>query len=92
MKTAYELAMERLNKSAPAVKLTDAQKQELAELDSRYAAKIAEREIAVKSELNRLNPDEADKIAALQQRLLDDRRKLQVELEEKKDRVRAGGK
>jgi len=41
MKSAYELAMERLNKSAPSVKLTAAQKKELAELDSQYAAKIA---------------------------------------------------
>ncbi|HEU5396392.1 MAG TPA: hypothetical protein VFV81_04440 [Verrucomicrobiae bacterium] len=90
MKTAYELAMERLNKSAPAVKLTDAQKQELAELDSRYAAKIAEREIAIKSELSRLNPEDADRIEALQQQLLAERRKLQVELEEKKDRIRGG--
>ena len=43
MKTAYELAMERLNKSGPSVKLSDARKKELAELDSKYAAKIAER-------------------------------------------------
>ena len=43
MKSAYELAMERLNKTAPVVKVTGAQKKQLAELDSKYAAKIAER-------------------------------------------------
>jgi hypothetical protein len=32
-KTAYELPMERLNKTAPRKKLTEAQKRELAELD-----------------------------------------------------------
>ena len=51
MKSSYELAMERLSKSAPAPKLTAAQKAELGELDSKYAAKIAEREIFVKSEI-----------------------------------------
>ena len=51
MKTAYELAMERLSKAAPATKLTGAQKKQLAELDSKYAAKIAEREIALRDEI-----------------------------------------
>src|SRR5690242_5151236 len=53
MKSAYELAMERLNKSAPAAKLTAEQKKQLAELDSKYAAKIAEREIFLKGELTK---------------------------------------
>ena len=43
--------MERLNKSAPAVKLTEAQKKEMAELDSVYASKIAQREIFLKGEI-----------------------------------------
>jgi hypothetical protein len=46
MKSAYELAMERLNKKSPTVKLNDDQKKQLAELDSLYASKIAEREIS----------------------------------------------
>ena len=54
MKTAYELAMERLGKTAPTVKLTAGQKKQLAELDSQYAAKIAEREIALKDEIARV--------------------------------------
>src|SRR5215469_11759516 len=44
MKSAYELAMERLQKTSPSASLTDKQKQELAELDSKYQAKIAEKE------------------------------------------------
>ena len=51
MKTAYELAMERLNQTAPTAKMTGAQKKQLAELDSKYAAKIAEREIALRDEI-----------------------------------------
>ena len=48
MKTAYELAMERLNKSAPTVTLSSAQKSRIAELESKCAARIAEQEIHMK--------------------------------------------
>ena len=47
MKTAYELAMERLKKTAPVMKLTAPQKKEIAELESKCKAKIAERELFV---------------------------------------------
>jgi hypothetical protein len=89
MKSSYELAMERLNKSAPGVKLSAAQKKELAELDSRYAAKIAEREIALNSEIAKAAGD-FEKEESLREQLISDRRKLQAELEEKKERVRSG--
>ena len=57
MKSAYELAMERLNKTAPTVKLSATQKTEMAELDSEYAAKIAAREIALNSEMAKTADD-----------------------------------
>ncbi len=88
MKTAYELAMERLNKSAPSAKLSDAQKKELAELDSKYAAKIAEREIALNSEVAKATGDVA-KEESLREQLITDRKKLLAELEDKKEQVRA---
>src|SRR5580704_11143884 len=53
MKSAYELAMERLNKTAPTAKLTEKQKKELAEVDSKYAAKLAERELLLKDEMTK---------------------------------------
>ncbi|HVU08851.1 MAG TPA: hypothetical protein VHG89_09945 [Verrucomicrobiae bacterium] len=87
MKSAYELAMERLNKTAPAVKLNNEQKKQLAELDSKYAAKIAEREIALKDEIAKAEGD-FEKIEVLQQQLLNERKKLQTELEEKKEIIR----
>ena len=89
MKSAYELAMERLNKTAPTVKLTAAQKNELAELDSQYAAKIAAREIALNNEIANAS-DDVEKAAALREQLVNERRKLQAEMEEKKERVRRG--
>ena len=51
MKSAYELAMERLNKTAPSKKLTDNQKKRIAELESEYKAKIADREIFLNGEI-----------------------------------------
>ncbi len=91
MKTAYELAMERLNKSAPTVKLSAEQKKQLAELDSRYAAKIAEREIGLKGEIDKaVASGEAEKAEELQKQLAHERKALQAELESKKDGVRQG--
>jgi Spy/CpxP family protein refolding chaperone len=91
MKTSYELAMERLGKTAPTVKVTAEQKQQLAELDSQYAAKLAEREIALKDEIAKLAAaGDFEKVEKLQQQLVNERKKLQAGLEEKKDRVRRG--
>ena len=77
--------MERLNKSAPPTKLTDAQKKALAELDSKYAAKIAEREIALTGQIATADPETAQ---ALRDQLALEHRKLQSDLEDKKEQVR----
>lgn len=93
MKSAYELAMERLNKSAPSVKLTDAQKKEIAELESKCAAKIAERELLIKDEIAKATAKgEFDEIEKLEKQLVSDRKSAQADLEEKKARVRGSGK
>ena len=89
MKSAYELAMERLNKTSPTIKLTDAQKKEIAELESKYAAKIAEREIAMKQEMGKaVDASEFEKMEQLEKELVNERKKIQAELEEKKEKVR----
>ncbi len=91
MKSAYELAMERLSKSSPGVKLTAAQKRQIAELDSRYKAKVAEREIALRAEIaSAAEAGEAEKVAGLEQQLINERKKLQADLEDKKIEVREG--
>jgi len=93
MKSAYELAMERLNKAAPSVRLTDEQKKELAELDSLYASKIAQREIFLNGELAKAKAGgEFDAIGQLEKQLISERKTLQGELEEKKEKVRQTGK
>jgi len=87
MKTAYELAMERLSKTAPTVKLNSVQKKELAELDAKYAAKIAEREIALNAEIAKA-ADDFEKEESFREQLVTERKKLNAELEEKKEKVR----
>jgi uncharacterized protein YpiB (UPF0302 family) len=91
MKTAYELAMERLTKSAPALKLTAQQKRELTELDAKYRAKIAEREIFLQGEIDKaVGKGDAEAFAQLEKQLASDRKSLQADLEAKKDKVRQG--
>jgi hypothetical protein len=89
MKSAYELAMERLEKAAPTIKLSAAQKKQIAELDSLYAAKIAGRELALNDEIT-IAAGDIEKQEALRERLVNERRKLQAELDDKKELARQG--
>ena len=89
MKTAYELAMERLNKSSPSTSLSAEQKKALAELDSKYTARIAEREIALRGEIDRAvasgDPEKAEQI---REQSIRERKSLQAKLEEEKESIR----
>ena len=88
MKSAYELAMERLNKNAPSAKLTEKQKKKLSELDSLYASKIAQREIFLKGELAKAEATgDFEAIEQLQKQLASERKTLNAELEEKKEQI-----
>ena len=90
MKTAYELAMERLGKASPTVKLTDQQKKDLAELESKYAAKIAEQELFLKGEIAKaMDKGDPAAVERLEKQLLNDRKSLRAECGEKKERVRS---
>jgi hypothetical protein len=90
MKSAYELAMERLEKKAPSIALTDEQKQQIAEIDSTFKARIAERELFLKGEIRKAqaagNLEEAD---TLQKQLTIDIRRFQEDAEAKKEKLRA---
>jgi hypothetical protein len=91
MKTAYELAMERLSKAAPTVKLTAEQKAQLAELESQCAAKIAERELLLQGEIAKAaERGDAEATGQLEKQLVSDRKSLRADFEEKKERVRQG--
>jgi hypothetical protein len=89
MKSSYELAMERLNKTAPSAKITAAQKKQLAELDSKCTAKIAQREIALKDEIGKAAAaNDFEKVETVRQQLISERKLLQAELEDKKEQIR----
>jgi hypothetical protein len=92
MKSAYELAMERLAKSEPAEQpLTAEKKARLAEIDRVYRGKLAEREIFLKQQLDAAlgdqKFDEADKI---RKQIAGEKARLAEECDEEKERVRRG--
>jgi len=89
MKTAYELAMERLSKSTPVVTLTAEQKAEIADLESQCAAKIAERELLLKDEITKaVDKGDDEAVGQLEKQLVSDRKSLRAEFDEKKEKVR----
>jgi hypothetical protein len=92
MKSAYELAMERLEKKSPTQKLTEKQKAELAEIDSQTKAKTAEREVFLREQINkaRFSGDETA-ASELEDQLARELRRIQQDGEEKKEKARARG-
>ena len=89
MKSAYELAMERLQKEAPSVPLTEEQRNEISEIESLYKSKIAEKELLLKDQIQKeLAAGRFDEIESLKQQLSSELRRLSEEREEKKERVR----
>lgn len=91
MKSAYELAMERLEKQAPSAKVTDAQKREIAEIDSLFKAKIAERELFLKEQIAKETAaGRYDEVEKIQDQLVRELRRLREDCEAKKTKVREG--
>jgi len=95
MKSAYELAMERLNAADAgtnsARKLTKEQKQQLADIDQRYKAKLAEREIFLKQQLAAAREAKnAEAYVGVEKQLRSERARLEEEREDEKNKVRKG--
>ena len=90
MKSAYELAMERLQKGSPTITLTPEQKTELAEIDSSFNAKIAERKIFLTDQITKAaTAGKFDDVESLEKQLMADVRRLQEDCEQKKEKLRA---
>jgi hypothetical protein len=90
MKSAYELAMERLQQASPSSSLTEEQKKELAEIDSKYRAKIAEKELFLNEQIRKAQAEgKVDEVDSLQKQLASDVRRLHEECEAKKEKLRA---
>lgn len=91
MKSAYELAMERLAKSDPKSSrpLTAEQKARLAEVDRVWQGKIAEREIFLKKQLNdALGSQQFEEADKIRQQIAGEKARLEEEREEEKERIR----
>lgn len=92
MKSAYELAMERLKGSEPeSAPLSAEQKERLAELDARYKAKIAEREIFLRKAFDEATErQQHEELAQIRQQMVNERARLEDERETEKEKVRRG--
>ncbi|WP_269526374.1 hypothetical protein [Coraliomargarita parva] len=91
MKSAYELAMERLEREDPSAgkPLSDAQKAELATIDERYKAKKAEREIFLKQQLAKeQSSGNHEAISQIEKQLVNELARLEDEKEAAKEAVR----
>ena len=91
MKSAYELAMERLQKTSPSLSLSEEQKKALAEIDSKYRAKIAEKELFLGDQIRKARTEgKGDEIDSLEKQLASDVRRLGEECEAAKEKLRNG--
>ena len=92
MKSAYELAMERLEKQSPTAKLTTEQKAAITELEALAKAKKAEKELFLRGEIAKAEAaGDAEAFEQLQKQLKHELQKLDEDLEKKKEKVRKGG-
>jgi hypothetical protein len=90
VKSAYELAMERLQKGSPSVTLTAEQKAQLADVDSSFNAKIAERKIFLSDQIKKAAATgKFDELESLEKQLAADVRRLEEDCQNKKEKLRA---
>ncbi len=89
MKSAYELAMERLEKKTPSVALTPEQKAQIAEIDSTFKARIAERELFLKDQIAKAEQaGNVDEVESLRKQLAIEVRRLEEDAESGKEKLR----
>ena len=88
MKSSYELAMERMGGDDDKP-LTDEQKQKIAEIDSKYKAKIAERKIFLEKNLSDVQAQgNEEEIELVRRQLNDEVANLEAKSEAEKDKIR----
>ena len=91
MKSAYELAMERLEKQSPTQQLSEAQKTAIAEIEIAAKAKVAEQEIFLKDKIAEAAAEgKYEEAAQLEQQLAHEIRRINEDAEKKKEKTRSG--
>lgn len=82
--------MERLQKGSPGVTLTAEQKVQLAEVDSSFNARIAERKIFLSDQIKKAAAaGKLDEVESLEKQLAAEVRRLEEDCENKKEKLRA---
>ncbi len=86
MKSAYERALEKMNaESGPLRKLTDAQRERIAEIDRKYDGLVAEERLGLDTKLNAAaSPAE---VATIQENVGAEIRRLEEKREAEKEAV-----
>jgi len=93
MKSAYELAMERLQESDPDKKpVTDEMRKALAAIDEKFDAKIAERKIFLTQKLATASANQdMQEVELIEKQISNEKARLEEEREEAKDKIRNAG-
>lgn len=93
IKSAYELAMERLGVTEGASTLSEEKKRQLADIDRETEARVAEQEILFKSRIrDALVSEKPEEAIKLRENMTTELRRLRERGEAKKDEVRQGEK
>ena len=88
MKSSYELAMERMA-GGDDKPLSEEQKAKIAEIDSKYKAKIAERKIFLEKNLSDAQAQgNEEEITLIRRQLNDEIFELEAKSESEKDKIR----
>jgi hypothetical protein len=91
MKSAYELAMERLESKNPGVLLTDEQKARIADIEAKCKADIAAKELLLQGEMAKATAaGSQEELAEIHRQLADDIRRFEEKREREKEEVRRG--
>ena len=90
MKSAYELAMERLEKESPQESLTEEKKELISEIEKKYSAKIAEREVLLRSKIEEsLSKGQIQDAQEIEDALNRELKSLRMRCESEKEEVRS---
>lgn len=91
MKSAFELAMERLEAKDPGVLLTEEQKARIAEIEAKCKADIAAKELLLQGEIAKATASGAmDEAAQIRRQLADEIRRFEEKRDREKEAVRRG--
>lgn len=94
LKSAWEIAMEKLKdqEETAAEKLTDEQKKAIAEIRNKYKARTAETEINTESKIKSAVATGAyDQIEAVREQLVEEKNRLNREMEKEIEKIRKSG-